>query len=375
MKNKVFIISSYTISLVNFRIELIKELQRQNFEVIALGPENDKETIKKLSNEGVRFIRYNLHRNGLNPISDIFSILMLRKILKKYKPNYIIPYTIKPVLYSNIAKKGLNIKSLSLITGLGYYGNTPTNIKEKITTRILTQLYKFALNSKDVLAFQNTDDIDFFKDRKIINFKSNYCLTPGSGVDLQKFNYLPVNSKNVNFLFIGRLIKSKGIELFIEAAKAIKKSNISCTFTVIGMFDTNSPDAISLELINDYETKGIINFIGEVKNVLPFINNCSVFVLPSYYREGVPRTLLEALSVGRPIITTNNVGCRETVHVGENGLLIPIKDLNALINSMMFFITNKDKIAKFGLASRSLAENKFDVKLVNQIILDNLIKE
>ena len=372
MKIKIFIISSYTISLVNFRLELIKELKRQNFDVIALGPDIDEDTINKLNEEGVCFIKYSLNRNGLNPFFDIKTILNLRKLMKQHKPNYIIPYTIKPVLYSNIAKKGLNIKSLSLITGLGYYANLSTNTKEKITKGMLTRLYKFALNKKDVLGFQNTDDIDFFRERKIINKNSNYCITPGSGVDLIKFDYLPAKTEIVDFLFIGRLLKAKGIELFIEAAKNIKSLHENCTFTVIGLSDPNNCDAISEDLIKDYHEKEIINFNGEVKNVIPYIKKCSVFVLPSYYREGVPRTLLEALSVGRPVITTDNVGCRETVVEDNNGKLIPIKDLKTLINSMLYFINKPEKINEFGLASRNLAETKFDVKIVNKIIIENL---
>lgn len=371
MTKKVILISSYTPSLVNFRFSLIKELQKQNFEVICFGPESDTQTIIQLKENNIKFELYPLKRNTINPFEDIKTVLHLRSRFKILKPDFIIPYTVKPVLYSNIAIRFLDVRSLSLITGLGYYALPTRSFKAKIAKAIITLLYKFGTTKNVTFAFQNTDDIDFFKEKKIL--KSNrYCITPGSGININDFSYSKPVINPISFLFIGRLLKAKGIDLLLKSAKAIKLKYPEIQFNIIGMPDPLNSDSIDESTLKTFDSQGIVNYIGEVRNVKPYFEKSSVFVLPSYYREGVPRTLLEALAKGKPIITTDYVGCRETVVDGVNGFLIEPNSESSLFNAMERVILNPKLIKEFGKSSRILAEKKFDVKIVNKILLDQI---
>ena len=220
-------------------------------------------------------------------------------------------------------------------------------------------------------AFQNTDDIDFFKEKKILK-SHRYCITPGSGINIKEFSFSKPVINPISFLFIGRLLKAKGIKLLLKSAKEIKSRYPEIEFNIIGMPDPLNSDSIEESVLKDFDSQGIVNYIGEVRNVKPYFEKSSVFVLPSYYREGVPRTLLEALAKGKPIITTDHVGCRETVVDGVNGFLIRPKSESSLFEAMEKIILNPNLIEEFGKSSRILAENKFDVNIVNKILLDQI---
>lgn len=371
MKKKIILISSSTQSLVNFRFSLIKELQKKNFEVICFGPDSDIQTITQLEDNNIKFEFYPLNRNTINPYEDIKTVLYLRRRFKKLKPDFIIPYTVKPVLYSNMAISFLNVKSVSLITGLGYYASPSKSFKEKIYKAIITLFYKAVTTNNVIFAFQNTDDIDFFKEKKIL--KSNrYCITPGSGINIKEFCFSKPIINPISFLFIGRLLKSKGIDLLLKSAKEIKSKYPEIEFNIIGKPDPLNPDSIEESVLKDFDSQGTVNYIGEVRNVIPYFEKSSVFVLPSYYREGIPRTLLEALAKGKPIITTDHVGCRETVVDGVNGFLIKPNSGKSLYDAMEKFILNPNLIVGFGKSSRILAENKFDVIIVNKILIEQI---
>jgi glycosyltransferase involved in cell wall biosynthesis len=350
----------------------MNDLQKQGCKIYGFGPEEDKLTLDCLKSNGVEFVKYPLNRNTLNPLGDLKTIRFIRKKIKAIKPDFIIPYTIKPVLYSNLAIKGLNVKSISLITGLGFYALPSVNTKEKIAKAIITSLYKLGTTKKVTYAFQNTDDVAFFKEKKILKSNIKWCITPGSGIDITKFNYSQPVLNPISFLFIGRLLKSKGIELLLKSAEILKKEYPNIKFNIIGMPDPLNADSVNEDKLKKFHDQNIINYIGEVDNVVPYFNKSSVFVLPSYYREGVPRTLLEALAKGKPIITTDHVGCRETVVNNENGFLIKPKSENQLTKALEKFINNPDLITKFSPKSRDLAEQKFDVKIVNEILINQL---
>ncbi len=368
---KIIVISSYTPSLVNFRFNLISELKSKGFEVICFGPDIDPLSVKKLEDNNIKFELYPLNRNSINPFADIKTVLYLRRRLKKLNPDIIIPYTVKPVLYSNLAIRFLNVKSLSLITGLGYYALPSKTLKEKISKSIITFFYKIGTSQNVSFAFQNRDDIRFFKEKQILN-SDRYCITPGSGVDIDEYTFSKPVQNPVSFLFIGRLLKAKGVDVLLKTAREIKLKYPEIKFNIIGMPDPLSSDAISESVLKEYDKQGIVNYIGEVRNVKPYIENASVFVLPSYYREGVPRTLLEALAKGKPIITTDHVGCRETVVDGVNGFLIKPKSEKSLFEAIEKFILEPNLIVEFGKSSRTLAKKKFNVDIVNKILLNQI---
>jgi glycosyltransferase involved in cell wall biosynthesis len=350
----------------------MKDLQKQGYKIYGFGPHDDKLSLELLIKNNIEFIKYPLNRNTLNPIGDLKTIKFIRQKVKEISPDFIVPYTIKPVLYSNLAIKSLDVKSISLITGLGFYALPSVNVKEKIAKAIITFLYKLGTTKKVIFAFQNTDDIDFFKEKGILKTNMKWCITPGSGIDLNKFGYSEPVTNPISFLFIGRLLKSKGIALLLNSAEILKQKHPNIIFNIVGMPDPLNADSVNEDKLKEFHDQNIINYIGEVDNVVPYFNKSSVFVLPSYYREGVPRTLLEALAKGKPIITTDHVGCRETVVNNENGFLIKPKSENQLTKALEKFINNPDLITKFSPKSRDLAEQKFDVKIVNEILINQL---
>lgn len=369
---KIIVISSFTESLVNFRLDLLLFLKKEGYDVYALGPDQESNTMNILQSIGVTFKQFYLKRNGFNPLEDLKSIKNLHEIFKEIKPDYILPYTIKPVIYSNIAKKGLPIKSINWITGVGFYGNPSNSIKEKLVKQIITFQYKFGISKNDILVFQNTDDLQLFKDKGIVHNHKTF-ITPGSGINLERFSQTEPNYNPISFLFVGRLIKEKGVHIFIEAAKRIKLIHPNVKFIVVGGLDVTNPNSITQKEIDGLKTLNLVEFTGNVNNVIDYINKSSVFVLPSMYREGIPRSILEALAVGRAIITTNNVGCKETVVKDYNGVLVEKNSVDNLVDAFDFFCKNPEKILEFGNNSRQLASDKFDVLIVNNIIKEAIL--
>lgn len=370
-REKILIVSSLSSSLVNFRIDLLKALVLHGYEVLALGPDQDEEVIMALESIGVRFRTFSLERTGFNPLADLKTVRSIRRIYKEEKPTFILPYTVKPVVYGNIAKLGMNIKSLNWITGLGFYGLESKTVKDKVSKYIMTRLYKLGIKKSDGLVFQNSDDLEFFKEKGILG-QHKHTITPGSGINLSKYAYSIPPTDSVKFIFVGRLIEAKGIRIFIKAAEALKDRYSKVEFVVVGGLDEGNPNAIQKDEIDVLMQKGIVRYLGHVNNVLDHVKDSSVFVLPSMYREGVPRSILEALSLGRAIITTDNVGCRETVVKDYNGILVEKNNVSELIKAMEFFCDNKEAIIEYGKNSRQLAEDKFDVAIVNKIMINSL---
>mgnify|MGYP002879628692 CR=1 FL=1 len=217
-----------------------------------------------------------------------------------------------------------------------------------------------------VVIFQNQDDIKDLQDMKVLSKAKEAALVNGSGVDTEFFAVEPLPEK-LSFLMLARFVKSKGIIEYAEAAKIVKKVYPQTNFILIGPEDM-SPNSFPIEEINRFVDEGRINYLGPKKDVLPFIQKCSVFVLPSYH-EGMPRTVIEAMAIGRPIITTDTAGCQETVSNGINGWLVPVKNIDALVEKMFWFIENSDKLIAMGVESRHLAEKKFDVNHINADIM------
>jgi glycosyltransferase involved in cell wall biosynthesis len=361
------IISPYTRSLINFREDLIKDLVRLNYKVIALGPNEGFE--KNIKEMGAEFRQYYLQRTGLNPLSELKSIVSLTKILKKIKPDIVFSYAIKPSIYGSIAAVLNRVpKKYSMITGLGYTF-TGKSIQQKILQWLLKTLFKISFRFNNVVFFQNSDDLEDFKKMSIITDNIKTKVVNGSGVNIHLYYKTQPVLKPISFLLIARLIWDKGIKEFVEAAKILKEKYPEVEFKILGRFDTN-PNAVKKNDIDDWVRQGFIKYLGETKDVRPFISKCSVYVLPSFYREGNPRSILEAMSMGKPIITTDTPGCRETVKEGENGFLVPIKNSIELVNAMEKFVLDTKKIVKMGKRSREKAENRYDVRKVNKAILE-----
>jgi len=374
-KKRILLIASEAGSLVHFRGDLIKHLVKNKYEVYAAAPGIGKIVKQELIKLGVIPIVFSLQRTGLNPIKDLISIFQLKSIISKYQINMVFPYTIKPVIYGSIAARIARVPVVSLITGLGFTFSASSN-KAKFLQYITEIMYKVALRKNETIIFQNSDDIELFQKRKVIGIKQQVEIVNGSGVNLEKYPYRVNKNKTARIVFIivARLIEEKGINLFIDAAEVLKEDFPNAEFHVIGTPGV-SPSAIKLEKLEDLHTSNTIVYHGHKKNVPDFLFASDVFVLPTFYREGIPRSILEALSVGMPIITTNTPGCKETVLKGSNGLLIEPKNLDSLINAMRYFLENPSKIEEMGVNSRKLAEDKFNVDIINKRILNILQRE
>ncbi|HEA22217.1 hypothetical protein LCGC14_1066970 [marine sediment metagenome] len=368
---KILIIASLDQSLINFRGDFITALIKNNFDVLCAAPNLRKEYIEKIEALGAKIVEFDLQRTGLNPIKDLKTISQLKKIITNNNIDLVFPYTIKPVVYGSIAAKKFGVPVVSLITGLGLTFSG-VNFKAKALQIVTEIMYRNALSENKMVIFQNQDDRKLFLDKNITKTNQKTEVVDGSGINLDRFNFR-ISEKQVGdiikFIIVGRLIKEKGVLLFIEAAKRIRTEYPNAEFHLIGRPPENNPDSLSETALLKYHEAGTVVYHGHQSNVVTLLSKADVFVLPSYYREGVPRSILEALSIGLPIITTNMPGCKETVNNGKNGFLLAPEELEPLIKAMTFFLENPNEIAKMGKESRNLAENKFDVHIINNQLL------
>lgn len=362
---KIMVLSSHTQSLFWFRFDMMKAFQRAGHKVIAVANEPEELWIRRFQEHSINYKRIPIKRNGLNPFYDIITLFKAYCLIKKEKPDKLFCYQAKTIIYGSIAGKLNSIPEIyTLIAGLGSIVNG-NSIIASILKKIILFQYKIALNFNKRVFFQNRDDLDFFINRGIV-LNEKCVIINGSGVNMDYFNIVPFPNK-FGFLLIARLIKDKGIIEYLEASRIIKMKFPAVRCMLVGPFDTN-PTAIKRKTLEPYIKDGTIEYFGEQEDVRSFISLCNVYVLPSYY-EGTPKTILEAMAMGRPIITTAVPGCKETVIDGKNGFLIPPKDVNVLVEKMEWFILNQEKIEEMGIQSFNICKAKFDVKKVNEDII------
>lgn len=368
--SKIAVIGGYAPSLINFRGDLLREMVAAGHEVLACAPDASDKTINELDRLGVEYFNIPISRTGLNPFSDALTFFSLLQLFKKEQVEVVLSYTAKPVIYGSLAANAASIPLVySMVTGLGN-GFSAVDVKGKMIGVIVSFLYRIGLTNNLKIFFQNPDDLLEFQSRKLVRDTDRSVLINGSGINTQKFNVRKVPAK-IRFVLIARLLKDKGICEYADAAAIIKKKHPTIEFDLVGWLDQN-PACISPELLRKWVVAGIINHLGKLDDVRPAISNSSVYVLPSYYGEGTPRTILEAMSMGRAIITTDSPGCRETVVDGENGFLVPIKNVEKLVEAMEKFILHPELIPKMGKRSRAIAEEKYDVNKVNKVILETM---
>ena len=370
MTKKIIIVGSFLDSLIWFRSDLIKAFINDGYEVLACAPFPDnKDLIGKITEIGARYIELPMTRTGLNPVQDLKSLFFFYKLFRDEKPDIVLSYAIKPVIYGSIAAGIAGVPAVfSMVTGLGH-AFMAKGIKGWVLRTISTALYKLAFINNAKIFFQNPDDQHLYLAKGIIKTKKKTKLINGSGVDISHFSPSPLPS-DISFILVARLLRDKGIYEYVEAARLVKEKFPNITFKLVGFLDVN-PTVIAAEDLQQWQDDGIIEFLGRSDDVKEVLDHCSVFVLPSY-REGTPRTVLEAMAVGRAIITTDVPGCRETTIDGTNGYLVTVQNSHSLMQAMLKLIESPELINKMGQESRRLAEEKYDVHKVNAVIMETI---
>ena len=352
-------------NLYNFRSGLIAALINSGYNVIAVAPKD--KYVEHVRSLGCQFVPIIMDNHGLNPFRDFFLFIRFYLLLRRIKPAVFLGYTVKPNIYGSIAAHLLGIPVVNNIAGLGF-----VFMKEGWIARIVKLLYWLALYRSKRVFFQNEDDRKLFIDWGLVNSKITHRL-PGSGINLNKFSQIsmPIDNVSVRFLLISRMLWDKGIGEYVEAAKILKSRAVKAEFYLLGFLDLENASAISRDQMNLWVKSGFVNYLGETDDVRPHIASANCIVLPSFYREGVPRTLLEAGAIGRPIITTNTVGCRELVDEGQNGYLCKARDSYDLAEKMEWFVAlSPRQQAEMGGLSRKKIERTFDEKIVINDYLD-----
>ncbi len=376
---KFLIFSNYLPSILNFRGKLLKSIANKGYEIHVLAPsiEMYNEDLIRLTDLGYYVHSVPMQRTGTNPIADAKTLLATYQIIRVIKPDFILSYTIKPVIYGTLAAWIARVpKRFALLPGLGYsFQKTEETTKNKIFQRTVYALYQRALSKASKVFFQNPDDLELFTKLQLLNSSIPTVIVNGSGVDISDFDVLPFDydqEGNIkpSFLLIARLLKDKGIIEYVEAARRVKEKYPLAEFNLVGWIDEN-PAAIGQEQLENWIEEGVINYCGKLDDVRPAIAACSVYVLPSY-REGTPRTVLEAMSMGRAVITTDAPGCRETVIPNYNGYLVSIKSVDELADAMCQFIEDPKLYEQMGKASRRIALEKYDVEKVNEYMISEM---
>jgi len=372
---KVVFIGTVASSFYGFRADLIRTLIKKGHQVYAFTSEYTAEDLKKIEKLGATPITYTLNRGGLNPLADIIATYRLSKKIKEINPDLVFSYFSKPVIFGTLAAKLAKApRVIGMLEGLGYTSTEqPEGLSKKtqLIKKIQVFLYKIALPQLDQLIFLNPDDPKDLLEKYAINVK-NIEVLGGIGLNLDHYKYSENFNSNISFIFIARLLAEKGIHDYIKAAKIVKEKYPSVKFTVLGAIDKEALGSLKEEELESLVKTNIIKYPGHVSNVSEWIEKSSVFVLPSYYREGVPRSTQEAMAIGRAVITTDVPGCRETVVDGVNGFLVPKWNPEALAKKMIYFIEHPEQARLMGAESYKIAVEKFDAEKVNQRLVNIL---
>lgn len=371
-KRRFLLISGTSYSLVNFRGPLVQALINGGLEVHTAAPGllEDTKTRQQLEAWGAITHDCPMQRTGLNPLKDMLTLQSLYRLMRNIRPDMVLGYTIKPVVYGMLAAWLAKVpQRYALITGLGYAFAGQASGKRALVFQIVRRLYAAALSKADKVFFQNPDDEALFREFGILRKEVPSQVLNGSGVDMAHFTVAPLPPGPPRFLLIARLLGDKGVRQYANAARRIKQQHPEMVFQLAGDIDSN-PDTITREELDAWVKEGVIQHLGWLDDVRPAIVDCSVYVLPSYYREGTPRSVLEAMSMGRAVITTDAPGCRETVIDGDNGYLIPVRDVDALVKAMQHFIDSPLRVQTMGQRSFEIAKDRYDVHKVNAVMLE-----
>lgn len=361
---KILILANNDVGLYNFRKELIEKLLSEENEVLISLPYGKR--VDDLKNMGCKYIETEVDRRGTNPIKDFKLLLRYKKMMREIKPDIVLTYTIKPNIYGGLACSAKKIPYICNITGLG-----PAAENASFVQKLVMILYKKALKKVKCCFVQNEENLRFMLNNKLVD-EDKCKLIPGSGVNLDKFKVLPYpeESDKIRFLFISRIMKEKGIEQYLDTAKAISQKYPNTEFHILGFCEQEYD-----ERLKEYEANGYIKYHGMQNDIIPFMKECSCLIHPSYYPEGMSNVLLEASASGRPVITTNRSGCKEVVDDNKTGFVVTIKDSEAVITAVEKLINlSYEERKNMGLSARKKVEKEFDRKIVVNNYMEEINK-
>ena len=357
MKKKILFVGNTAWSMFNFRRNLFKRLLDLEYDVWVVAP-YDKGYFDQLENLGCVCSSINLSAKGTNPIKDFLLYRSLVKIIKNISPDFCVFYTIKPNIYGSLAATKLKIPCIPVTTGLGY-----TFLKDNLVSKIAKLLYRIAFKKVVQVWFLNNDDKQSFVDAQLIQDKKTLVLK-GEGLDVENFELKPF-PQNLSFLLMARMLKDKGVCEFVEAAKRLKGRYPFVSFNLLGFLGVDNPSAITSSQMREWCNTGVVSYLGSTSDVRPYIQDASCVVLPSYYREGIPFSLLEGAAMGRPLIATDVTGCKEVVDDGVNGFLCLPKNVDSLVSAMEKVIQmSPERRIEMGLAGRRKVEQEFNISFV-----------
>lgn len=343
--------------LHNFRYGLIRALLEQGSEVVVMAPTG--KAVKSLESMGAQFIPMEMDNKGSNPARDFSLSIRSYRALRNIRPDVVLNFTIKPVIYGTLAAKLLGIPCINTITGLG-----TAFIKESWITKVVGVLYRMSLPLSHRVFFQNPDDRQLFLDRRYLS-ADLIRVVPGSGINLSRFSpSAQAPGETLRFLLIARMLRDKGVVEYVDAARILKERGLKAEFQLLGPIGVDNRTALSAEQLRAWEDEGLIRYLGAAEDVRPHIAKADCVVLPSY-REGTPRTLLEASAMAKPLVATDVVGCREVVKHGENGFLCKVRDADSLAAAIVRFaeLSSQEKL-EMGVAARRRVELFYDEKIV-----------
>ncbi len=373
---KILVLSSLAYSLINFRGDLLQAMIDNGHSVIACAPDRDPDTEAKLAAMGAGFRHTPMQRTGTNVLSDLGLVSGYVGLVRRERPDIVLAYTQKPIIYGGIASRiaslfGRKPQFFALMSGLGQVFSMDAGYSNGLRNAV-ARLYRAALARAQATFVFNGDDRSDMIELGIVDRTQRVIQVPGSGVSLTRFAASPPVIKPLRFLMIGRLMRNKGIMEFLEASRIVRKDHPDCEFQIVGRCEDENPAGISRGESERLAAEYDVEFVPGTDNVQPYLAACSVFVLPSYYREGLPRTILEALATARPVITTDLPGCRDAVEDGSNGFLVRPRDAADLASAIARFAENSGLVEQMGAASLKKAQEIYDVHLVNQQLLSEM---
>ena len=372
---KVIVLTADANTLIYHRGDLIRDFAGRGCRVVTSAAEDYPHVRAFVQSLGGRHEPIRMVRSRVNLMKDWITWMDMFRLFRREAPDALFAYTIKSVVYGCVVARLAGVPRVyALLPGLGFTFVKPETLKQAAVQWVSKALHRFALKRADVIFMQNRDDVQLFTEMQMLPAGVPVHVTAGSGVNLDEYPHVPLDGNadiaagRVRFVLVSRLLVSKGVRVFAEAARQIRQRFPLAEFHLVGPFDPN-PNRVEETEVQQWVHEGTLTHHGMVRDVPALLKTMHVFCLPTWYREGVPHATLEALSTGRAVITTDSVGARECVRGTENGFLCPPRDVAAVVQAMTYFMENPDQIAIKGRASRRLAEEVFDVRLVNQIIL------